>query len=306
MDKINNLNTAPSPFALNEESLYQQWREKKLQDYPKNLTEIMVEIDDPRQLKDREHQAILNICQKTNMALYCGKTGTDDDHFIPIRLGQQFGMLHLDHNWLSDDDGLTSLTVAKSGTKQHFIPYSNKLIQWHTDGYYNKPHMQIHSLLLHCVQSAASGGENRLLDHEIAYLILRDKNPAYIKALMKPDVMTIPARMKNNKVARQEETGPVFSIAPTSGDLHMRYTMRNHNIIWKNDALTQQAVMALTELLNSDSPYIFRGRLEPGMGLICNNILHDRSHFIDDENHKRLLYRARFYQRMRDTGVHQK
>ncbi len=49
-------------------------------------------------------------------------------------------------------------------------------------------------MVLHCVTSAASGGANALLDHEIAYLLLRDADPAFVAALMQPDAMTIPAR----------------------------------------------------------------------------------------------------------------
>lgn len=131
--------------------------------------------------------------------------------------------------------------------------------------------------------------------------MLREKNPDYIRVLMGQDVMTIPCRTEQGEVAREEETGPVFSIT-ADGELHMRFTERQRNIVWKDDPLTLEAVAYLKELLASDSPYIFRGRLEPGMGLISNNILHDRSAFSDDTSHKRLLYRARYYDRVEGTG----
>jgi alpha-ketoglutarate-dependent taurine dioxygenase len=205
---------------------------------------------------------------------------------------------------LSDDTGLTSLKVAAEGVRQQYIPYSNRAIKWHTDGYYNRPEQQIHSLLLHCVESAGQGGENALLDHEIAYILLRDRDPSFISALMGPEVMTIPPRMNQGEVARQEETGPVFSIMPC-GNLHMRYTIRTRHVIWSEDPLTRQALDALSEILHSDSPYIFRGRLEAGMGLISNNILHDRTAFTDDEQGVRHLYRARYYDRLKGTGIEQ-
>ena len=202
---------------------------------------------------------------------------------------------------MGDDSGLTSLTVRDGGTRKFYIPYTNRPIKWHTDGYYNTVDHQINGLMLHCVQSAAEGGENALMDHELAYILLRDENPKYIGALMQPDVMTIPCRTEHGEVAREEETGPVFSIT-TEGELHMRFTERKRNIVWKDDSLVQEAVAYLQELLASDSPYIFRGRLEPGMGLVSNNILHDRSAFSDDDGHKRLLYRARYYDRVAGTG----
>jgi hypothetical protein len=35
------------------------------------------------------------------------------------------------------------------------------------------------------------------------------------------------------------------------------------------------------------------------MGLICNNVLHTRSAFFDSTEHRRLLYRGRYYDRLR-------
>lgn len=294
-----------SPFSPDNDALYQCWREQKLQHYPIYLDDLIVEVRDPRHLTVTEHQAMLARCRKANMVIYAGKTGDDPDRSIPHRMAQQFGLQHLDHNWLADNDGLTSLTVAavNSGVREHYIPYSNRLIQWHTDGYYNLPEQQIHGLLLHCVQSAPEGGENRLLDHEIAYLRLRDQNPDYIRALMQPDVMTIPARTDGDIVARAKNVGPVFSVDAVTGDLHMRYTIRGRNVVWKDDPLTREALAALGDWLEGDSTYIFRGKLEPGMGLVSNNVLHDRSGFTDTQDRRRLLYRARYMDRLAGTGV---
>jgi hypothetical protein len=98
------------------------------------------------------------------------------------------------------------------------------------------------------------------------------------------------------------KAGPVFSITP-SGDLHMRYTIRVNNVMWTDDALSQEALATLRGLLNSDSPYIYRGRLESGMGLVSNNVLHDRAAFTDDATHNRHYYRARYFDRLAGTGV---
>lgn len=291
-----------SPYALTDETLYQRWRDQKLKHYPQTLDALIVQVNNPRQLTAAEHQAMLQCLRKTNMVIYASNSGEDADKTIPHAMAQQFGLQKLDHNWLADDDGLTSLTVSNEGERTHYIPYSNRLIQWHTDGYYNPPAQQIQGLLLHCVRSARQGGEKRLLDHEVAYLLLREQNPEFIHALMQADVMTIPPRTDEHGVARGEQTGPVFSIT-MDGNLHMRYTIRARNVEWKQDALTQQALSALTTLLNSNSPYIYQGRLEPGMGLVSNNVLHDRSAFEDDADHRRLLYRARYLDRCADTGV---
>lgn len=292
-----------SPFLLDNESAYQAWRSRKLENYPTRIEQLIVEVHDPRSPTQAEYDALLQSCRKTNMAIYAGKTGSDPDKEIALRLARRFGLERLDSNMLADDDGLTSLTVVSSEPRQAYIPYTNRPIKWHTDGYYNPPHRQIRGMLLHCVGSAASGGGNALMDHEIAYLLMRDENSGFIRALMQPDAMTIPARIEEGGVARPDEAGPVFSVNPESGDLHMRYTARTRSIIWKQDAETLAAVAFLEKLLGSDLPYIYRGRLEPGMGLLCNNVLHDRAGFADDETHRRLLYRARYYDRIAGTGV---
>ena len=292
-----------SPFALNDEALYQRWRDKKLAEHPQNIQELLVEVKDPRALNKSEHGALLERIQRANMAIYAGGTGTDPDPQIPLALTQQFGLGEMNKNWLADESGLTSLTVVDSGTRKNYIPYTNKLINWHTDGYYNAPDKQIHALNLHVVQQAASGGENQLMDHEMAYLLLREKNPEFIRALMMDDVMSIPAGTEPDGSVRPERPGPVFSITD-EGDLHMRYSARARNIHWSDDDRVSEAVQYLQQLLNDDkSRYVFSGRLEPGMGLISNNILHNRAAFTDSAQNKRHYYRARYFSRLAQTGL---
>lgn len=297
------LDAISSPFNLDNNDLYQRWRDQKLQGYPTGLGDLLVEINDPRKLTDSEFAALQQRCRKANMALYASKTGTDPDPEIPLSMGRRFGLQSINKNWLADETGLTSLTVRNEGVRQNYIPYTNRAINWHTDGYYNAANRQIHALNLHVVMQAASGGENQLMDHEIAYILLREKNPDYIRALMGPKAMTIPARIdEGGTVARPEEPGPVFIIMP-SGDLHMRYTIRVNNVMWADDPLSREALAYLQEILNNPSPYIYRGRLESGMGLVSNNVLHDRAAFTDDATHKRHYYRARYFDRLEGTNI---
>jgi len=122
-------------------------------------------------------------------------------------------------------------------------------------------------------------------------------SPEYIRALMAPDAMTIPANIENGSMVRPARSGPVFT-THSDGNLHMRYTARTHSIEWNSDATTRAAVSALKTLLASDDPFIFRMTLQPGWGLISNNVLHDRSGFNDDPNQSRLLYRLRYFDRV--------
>jgi hypothetical protein len=290
----------PGPFDLSDASAYARWREMKLDTAPRRIEDIVVELNDPRALSADERRQLvdLNVC--CNMAIYVGRTGMDPDKDIPRRLGEQLGMHTLDGHWLTDNDGISPLSVVgaeQRGERKEFIPYTDKPIRWHTDGYYNVPEHTIRGLILHCVRSAATGGDNQLLDHDMVYIALRDENPDFIRALSAPDAMTIPPRMEDDGVARAAQSGPVFSVND-DGSLHMRYTARTVSIAWRSDALTQAAVAALARLLATPTPWTLHGRLEPGMGLVCNNVLHDRSGFTETPEKRRLLYRARYYERV--------
>lgn len=289
-----------SPFDLDNRDAYLAWLENKMDDYPQEIEDIIVEVNDTKKLSAAEFKVIRDLVKKTNMAIYAGNSASDPDKDIPVSLADQFGLSLRDDN-MGADDGITALRVTGDDWRGGYIPYTNRAIHWHTDGYYNAADNQIQSLLLHCVSPAASGGENALLDPEIIYIRLRQENPDYIRVLMESDVMMIPANIdKDGKIIRPDRYGPVFSILP-DGNLHMRYTARTRSIEWKQEPLVTAAVALLHEYLHTDSPYIYRGILQPGQGLISNNVLHDRSGFEDDDEHKRLLYRLRYYQRVAQT-----
>lgn len=296
---------APGPFALGRPDIYQRWRELKLADYPTDPARLLVELDDPLRLTKAERGAMLDACRKTNMAIYaCTRSVGTDPKTLVRRLGEQFGLRRLDSNLCADEDGIASLRVVPNGRPQEYIPYSNRPIKWHTDGYYNRPQEQVRGFVLHCVSDAATGGANHLLDPEMVYLLMRDEDPAYVEALMRPDAMTIPANRSDGTVLRPAQPGPVFSVSPRDGSLHMRYTARTRSIQWASDELTGEAVGFLEALLARPLPYIYYHRLAPGQGVICNNVLHSRQGFVDDpEGGKRRTYlRARYLDRIAETG----
>jgi hypothetical protein len=297
---------AASHFDLDNEFAYQRWRAAKLAQYPLSAEALVVEVRDPRHLTATESGALRALVARANMAIYHSPV-TAEDKEIPRALGAQMGLHQLDANWLADDDGISSIAVsgsthshadAQHGDRAGFIPYTNRRIRWHTDGYYHPDERRIHAMVLHCVRPARGGGVNALLDHEMAYITLRDLSPGHVHALMQPDAMTIPERTDADGVARAAQPGPVFSVGAQDGQLHMRYTARTRSILWKPDAATQAAVACLEALLEGGSPWILRAHMEAGMGLLCNNVLHDRSSFEDDAACPRLLYRARFLDRV--------
>jgi len=285
-------------FALNAvlQDPFERWRERKLARYPRRTEDLIVEVRDPRNLSDSEAAEIRRLCAVANMAVYASPLADLADKDMARRLGERLGLARLHANPLADEDGISSLEVATEKSARGYIPYSNRRLLWHTDGYYNPPAQRIRAFILHCVRPAAAGGENRLLDPEIAYLLLRDADPRYVAALSAPDAMTIPANEEDPAAQRAAQTGPVFS--DEGGALHMRYTARTRSIEWRPDEVTQAAVRHLKQILDSDSPYVFTLRLAAGQGLVCNNVLHDRSAFTDAPSEGRLVYRARYSDRV--------
>ena len=285
-------------FALNAvlQDPFERWRERKLARYPRRAEDLVVEVRDPRNLSDSEAAEIQRVCGAANMAVYASPLANVADKDIARRLGARLGLERLQANPLADEDGISSLEVAPEKSGRGYIPYSNRRLLWHTDGYYNAPEQRIRAFILHCVRPAATGGENRVLDPEIAYILLRDADPRYVAALSAPDAMTIPANEEDPAAQRGAQAGPVFS--DDGGALHMRYTARTRSIEWRPDEVTQAAVRRLREILDSDSPYVFRLKLQGGQGLVCNNVLHDRSEFSDAPGAGRLVYRARYADRI--------
>ncbi|MFA6121643.1 MAG: TauD/TfdA family dioxygenase [Sideroxydans sp.] len=285
-----------APFALEDTDAYLRWRDHKLAHAIVKADDLIVEIVDPLHLTQTERAKLASCCKRSNMVVYASPVDMDEP--MLREFGAQFGLVDLDANWLADKHGISRITVSNpDNQRQTYIPYTDRAIKWHTDGYYNPPERQIRGMVLHCAQNAGIGGENRVMDHEIAYLMLRDANPEFIRALSAPDVMTIPARIDEFDGVREAQTGPVFSVDAT-GNLHMRYTARTRSIEWKQNDLTLAAVAKLEQILDSNSEHIQQLKMESGMGLLCNNVLHDRSAFTDDPNNPRLLFRARYLNRI--------
>jgi alpha-ketoglutarate-dependent taurine dioxygenase len=294
-----------NPFDLADEVAYRRWRAAKLAAAPRDVDELIVDVADPFALTPRERDALLERCARTNMAVYRGPASAADAS-LPRALGRQLGLERLDANWLAEEDGISHIAVSDrsdGGGRGGFIPYTDRAIRWHTDGYYHPAGRRIRGMILHCVRPAAEGGVNALLDHELAYIALRDADPAHVAALMADDAMTIPAREdEGGAVARAAQSGPVFSL-DEGGALHMRYTARTRSIVWKADAATRAAVAALEAFLASDAAPVLRLKLEAGMGIVANNVLHERTAFVDDPARARLLYRARYLDRVAAPGA---
>lgn len=290
-----------SIFLPGDDGAYRRWRDAKLADYPRSPDELTVEVSELAAPTAAERQAVLAACRRANLCLYRTRQHRIDPAATRLALAafaRCFGLVRFEAHRSAEADGIVALEVTDQGGRAGYIPYSNRPLGWHTDGYYSYrgAERMIRAMLLHCVRSAGEGGENGLLDHEIVYIRLRDENPGYIAALMRPDAMTIPANAEPDGTIRPENSGPVFVIDPETGGLAMRYTARKRNIRWRDDAATQAALRALERVLSED-PLLMRVKLAPGEGVISNNVLHDRIGFdtTDGIAPGRLVYRIRSY-----------
>jgi chloramphenicol 3-O-phosphotransferase len=72
------------------------------------------------------------------------------------------------------------------------------------------------------------------------------------------------------------------------------------DMAWSDDNEVLAARDILESLLLNESEYVIEGRLESGMGLISNNVMHTREKLVDSEetSKKRLIFRTRFYDRV--------
>ncbi len=288
--------------TIDDPARYRRWRAQKLERVQRCLHKPVVEIQNPAQLEPRELSEIGEWVGAMNFALYRIDGKAAFGHHALIKLCRQVGLDRLVANPFADASGVSEIRVAEDARQRAYIPYSNRALNWHTDGYYNPPQERIHGFAMHTVRPAAEGGENRLLDHEVLYLLLRDRDPALAACLFEHDVMTIPPGAHG--ASRPAYTGPVFSI--TERRLHLGFTLRQRHIHWKPSRPVQAALAEIRAILDDENnPHILTRRFAAGEGIISNNVLHNRTAFVEDafadaaENRQpppgRLVLRARFY-----------
>ena len=270
-----------------------RWQERLIR-YRQTIDDLVVDIANPYQISTAERAALARRIKHANMAIYRCQSPSNIDSDTLTAVAAQLGLGIPDQNLCADADGLSKIQVEKVNAHQRYIPYTNKPLNWHTDGYYHTPDRMIRTMLLHCVRPALQGGTLEAIDHEIIYGLLHEQDPRLAKALCQPDVMTIPENRPQGGPHRARCPGPVFFW--DAGVLRMRYTARKQNVIWKRDTQIREGVAALEEILSGSTDLIVRRRLRPGEGLVCANVPHRREAFNDSQQtgQTRLVYRGRY------------
>ncbi|MCF3595851.1 TauD/TfdA family dioxygenase [Rhodobacteraceae bacterium LMO-12] len=295
-------NTSFNWKAFEDDHSYRAWRATKLTNAENCLSLPPVEVGDLSNPTESEHREIIARCQNNNFALYSSPSFNDDSaqRRALRRFADAFGMRIAETHRSGGDHGIVALRVSDAPSQRDYIPYSTRAMNWHTDGYYNAPENRISGFALHCFAQGADGGTNDILDPEILYIRLRDKNPEWLAALMHPQAMSIPENVEADGAVRRVSNGPVFYPDPDTGRMQMRYTARTRSINWRNDPATLAAEAWLRDTLAQGDPLAVRVRLAPGMGVLNNNVLHNRTPFHNgpDAAQERVIFRVRFHNRI--------
>ena len=264
-----------------------RWAEEKENNIPQNTDGISVNIHDINNVKISEIAKIKETIHKYNSCIYSSKVALKNNTNL-LKFAESVGMKTYDCNNIESNE-ISTITPLQNN-KINYIPYTDKPLNWHTDGYYDKK--SIFSWLLHCVNPATQGGENYLLDHELALreYVLRNDD---INNLMAEDALNIP---ESKDTSRSEISTYIFSFKNQYKKLHMRFSMRKDNI--STSLKASSAITKLREIIENDcAKYSLTYKLQKNEGIITNNILHGREAFKDDKV-KRKLLRIRSYERL--------
>ena len=270
---------------------YRRWRDRKLAGFTSDMDKLMVEIKNPHKLTESEINLSSTIINQSNLLFFELKEDNDDIKSSLMKLAKQFGMGNFEILESSEKSGLTKIEVsAESKVKSEYVPYTNKSLNWHTDGYYNEANDPILSWLLFCQSNSSSGGDNKFMDHEIAYILFNEQSEN-IRDLTDDKAFIIP---ENIHSGRKAVSSYVFKLLDEK--LHMRFSMRQKNIIWRDNI--RESVELLKSIIRENESYQIKYKLEPNQGVISNNIIHMRTSFTNTTNKNRLLYRLRSKKRV--------
>ena len=282
----------PRRFDLDSNEDYLKWRDEKLAVYPKDVGELVVELADMTAISAAEKAKIAETVERANMCVYtAGAAQLEMDSLLA--LGKQLGVSRTDKSARhAQSDELTD-----SGILNRAIPFSTRHCNWHTDATYYGSDNTVQALFLLCKRPAREGGSNKVLDHEVLYIHLRDTHPDALDVLMN----------KNCFNYRNPATGEIDlhrggKVFWTNADGHLchRFSFRKTDMAWSDESDVAGAAKALESLIADEPANVIEGRLASGMGLISNNVLHTREKLVDSDDpaEKRLLFRARFYDRV--------
>ena len=284
-------------MLLDNSDDYKYWRDEKLANAVNSIKGCVVGIDNPYELTPTEKSKIQQLCWHNNFALFEISVQENPADAI-VQLNRQFGLVDYDQHLYVQNDGLAYITQNNKQSQTEFIPYTDKAIGWHTDGYYNAINNRVRAFSLFCVTPASIGGTNQWIDPQMVYILLKEDNADVVAALTHSQAMTIPAHIVDGVSRRETSVGPIFFMDDSTDELSMRYTQRKRNIEFHHSTEVKDAVKRLDKLLAIKTIHHFEHTMSANQGLICNNVVHNRTVFTDNPNQPRLLLRGRYSNRI--------
>ena len=240
---------------------FKQWALEKEDNIPLNIDDLIVKIHDINHATLAEISNIKDIIKRFNCCIYQSRVGLNAQADL-MNFAQSIGMETYDTNNIHNSPISLIMSLETKNTL-NYIPYTNKKLNWHTDGYYDeKP---IFSWLLHCEEPAYSGGENYLLDHELAireYIIKYDN----LESLSSLDAFTIPG---NTHANRGETNGYICDNDNEYKKFHMKFSMREKNM--KLNEQSKTAIMRMKKIIKEDcKKYCLTYKLSKNEGIVSN------------------------------------
>ena len=267
---------------------FKQWASQKEDNIPSNIDDLKINLHDINHVSLEEISIIKDKIKRFNCCIYKSQQNLLTQANL-INFAKSIGMKTYDTNNVHNSP-VSSIMLLKPVKSINYIPYTNKKLNWHTDGYYDeKP---IFSWLLHCEEPAFSGGENYLLDHELVIreYIIKHGN---LDSLSRSDTFIIPG---NADAGRDETKGYICDINNKYKKFHMKFSMREKNMELNEQSKT--AFIRMKKIIKEDcKKYCITYKLSKNEGIVSNNILHGRNSF-EDGKVMRKLYRIRSYERI--------
>ncbi|MEE9319625.1 MAG: TauD/TfdA family dioxygenase [Granulosicoccus sp.] len=274
---------------------YIHWRSERLH-LQKTTQSPCVLLTDKLTNSDN-NQALVQLCEQVRLfgfAHYRLSTENEQPRQVVAKLATTLGLHHCDTGVIQDEaDQLSLLENHANSARSRFLPYSNKAMNWHTDGYYNAANDVLRSFTLHCLQSASTGGTLTVMDPELLLIALYDEDPQLVLELTHKQAMLLPANVDAEGHDRPDRRVPVL-FAHEDESLGLRYTTRSQHIQWRSEATRIAAERAL-ELIELHDEWHTAIRLQPGEGIVSRNVLHRRDAFDDESDTlKRQMLRGRY------------
>ena len=106
-----------------------------------------VKIPDIGNITIKDRKKISSNIKKYNFTLFELNDCTNSNL---LKFANNLGLEKIIQNPYSDKNGVSNITAIKDKRQGEYIPYTNKKLNWHTDGYYNSEKEEVRAFILYC------------------------------------------------------------------------------------------------------------------------------------------------------------